>query len=275
MAYNTILVQFDHQGTADARLAFAADLSRRFDADLIGFCAAEVRPLIPAAEGVSIDGEVMSRLAADMEGDFARLKHLFEEKMNDGDRATWRAFLDNPTRSLLLNARAADLIVTGKADGSLAGDHYRTIDTGELILSAGRPVLIMADEGRPLRAENIVVAWKDTREARRAVADAMPFLRYAKDVLVVTLEDHERAAARANLSDVVRFLMRHGVKARSEVVGHERSEDANTLALVAGNMDADLVVAGGYGHSRMREWAFGGLTRSLLLDGRLNRFFSN
>lgn len=69
--------------------------------------------------------------------------------------------------------------------------------------------------------------------------------------------------------------MRYGVKARSEVVGHERSEDANTLALVAGNMDADLVVAGGYGHSRMREWAFGGSTRSLLPDGRLNRFFSN
>ena len=120
MTYNTILVQFDHQGAADALLAFAADLSRRFDSDLIGFCAAEVRPLIPAAEGVSIDGEVMGSLVEDMEGDFTRLEHLFEEKMNDGDRATWRAFLDNPTRSLLLNARAADLIVTGKAEGSVA-----------------------------------------------------------------------------------------------------------------------------------------------------------
>ena len=116
----------------------------------------------------------------------------------------------------------------------------------------------MSEKGEPLRRKNILVAWKDTREARRAVADAMPFLVHADDVLVATMEDHERAVARSSVADVVKYLMRHGVKARSEVAGHERANDIDTLVGMAENMGADLIVAGAYGHSRLREWAFGG-----------------
>ena len=275
MIYNTIMVQFDVEGPLEPRLSFAAELAKRFEASLIGFSAADVLPILPAIEGVVMDGEVLQRMSDDLQRDFDRLQESFEERLAGSEHATWRSFFQRPTECLVMHARAADLIVTGRPDPGLAGDPYRGVDLGQLILSAGRPVLLMSDKGEPLKAKSILVAWKDTREARRAVADAMPFLVHADDVLVATVEDHERAVARSSVADVVKFLMRHGVKARSEVAGHERANDIDTFVSMAENMGADLIVAGAYGHSRLREWAFGGMTRSLLLDGRLHRLLSN
>ena len=275
MIYNTIMVQFEARGAPEPRLGFAADLARRFDADLIGFSAAEVQPIIPAAEAAVVDGEMLQQMSDDLQRSFDRLQEAFEARMAGSEQATWRSFFARPTACLVSNARAADLIVAAQPDPGFAGDSYQSVDLGELILAAGRPVLVMSEKGEALEAKRILVAWKDTREARRAVADAMPFLVRAEEVLVATMEDHERSAARSGLADVVRYLMRHGVKARLEVVGHERANDIDTLALLAENIGADLIVAGAYGHSRLREWAFGGVTRSLLRDGRFNRFLSN
>lgn len=275
MIYNSIMVEFEARGTAEPRLAFAMDLARRFEANLIGFCAAEVRPVFPAAEGVLADGKVLQQLGEGLQRDFDRLQDEFENATTGAEMATWRAFFARPTDCLSANARAADLIVTARPDPALGGGGYQSTDIGQLVLSAGRPVLVMSRKGERLSASRILIAWKDTREARRAVADAMPFLRQAEDVLVATMEDRERAVARSNVADVVKYLMRHGVKARCEVAGHERANDIDTLVAMAENMESDLIVAGAYGHSRLREWAFGGLTRSLLRDGRVNCFLSN
>ena len=275
MIYNTIMVHFDAHGASEPRLTFAAELARRFEASLIGFSAADVRPILPAAEGVMIDGEVLQQMSEELQRGFDRLQEDFESRMAGGESATWRSFFQRTTESLVTNARAADLIVTAKPDPAIAGDVYQAVDLGQLVLAAGRPVLVMSDKGEPLSGKRILIAWKDTREARRAVADAMPFLVHADDVLVATMEDQERAVARTSVADVVKYLMRHGVKARSEVAGHERANDIDTLVGMAENIGADLIVAGAYGHSRLREWAFGGVTRSLLRDGRLNRLLSN
>jgi nucleotide-binding universal stress UspA family protein len=149
------------------------------------------------------------------------------------------------------------------------------VDAGTLILSAGRPVLFAADSLAPLAAEKVLVAWKDTREARRAVADAMPFLRAAREVLVTTIAEGDQKAARESAADVVRFLLKHDVKARSDVLGIGHANGAEALLEIARETGADLVVAGGYGHSRVRERIFGGITRSLLDHGSLNRLLSN
>ena len=143
------------------------------------------------------------------------------------------------------------------------------------ILSAGRPVLFAADDMKPLRAETVVVAWKDAREARRAVIDAMPFLTNAKEVVVAAVAAAGDHFAGDSIADVVRFLMKHGVQARSELLEAGRSDAAGMLADKASEIGADLVVAGGYGHSRIREWAFGGVTRSLLGAGSFHRLLSN
>ena len=275
MIYSTIMVQLNVDGSSTDRIEFAWELANRFEADLIGFAACDVRPVIPATDGVVVDGEIMRYQMEEIENRLKALRKEFEEKTRDSNRATWREFVGNPTRLLAQQARAADLIVAGAAGNGIAADYYRTADIGTLILSAGRPILFASESLAPLKADNVVVAWKDTREARRAVADAMPFLVHARDVLVVTLEEADLREAQDSVTDVVRFLMKHGVRARSDVVAIGGRHDGEALAEIARGVGADMVVAGGFGHSRLREWAFGGVTRSLLRDRSLNRLISN
>lgn len=274
MAYNTIMVQLDVDTTATPRLTFALELARRFEADLIGFAAAEPHVFVPRDEGGLIAAEMMRQRTEEIEERLKALKEEFLSVAGDGERVSWRGGLGNPTRLLAMHARAADLIVTGTPPEH-AQDDRRTLDAGALILSAGRPVLFAAETLAPLVAQKVLIAWKDAREARRAVADAMPFLKSAREVRVVTIAEGDQKAARQSAADVVRFLMRHGAKAVSDVLGIGGANREEAISEIAREMGADLVVSGGYGHSRFREWAFGGMTRSLLADGSLHRLISN
>ncbi|TGQ35598.1 MULTISPECIES: universal stress protein [unclassified Mesorhizobium] len=273
MIFNTIIVQLDIDSPAAPRTAYALELARRFEATLIGFAAADAYVFAPGDDGGMAAAEIMRQRRTEIED---RLKILKEEFLSIvGDDASWREEIGDPTRLLAMHARAADLVVTGAPVSGVAGDYRRTVDIGTLVLSAGRPVLLAADKLVPLDPKKVLVAWKDTREARRAVTDAMPFLTGAQDVLVATIEEQNQRNARESIGDVVRFLMRHGVKARSEVMGLGHADTGEAVIELARGMSAELVVAGGYGHSRIREWAFGGMTRSLLKQGSVNRLFSN
>lgn len=273
MIYNSIMVQLDIDATATPRLKFAWELAQRFEADLIAFAAAEGRLLVPSGDSGIAVGEIMRQQVDDIERRLKELEQEFQLVTEDSNRASWRGDIGEPTRLLALDARSADLIVIGSPQRS--ADYLRTVDPGSLVLSAGRPILVASESLSPIKAEQIVVAWKDTREARRAVVDAMPFLTEAGDVLVVTVQEDDRVLARESAADVVRFLMKHGVRARSEVIGVAGFDPAETIARIANETGADLVVSGGYGHSRVREWAFGGVTRSLLHQGALHRLISN
>ena len=93
--------------------------------------------------------------------------------------------------------------------------------------------------------------------------------------MVATLEEGDAGASRESADDVLRFLMKHGAKARLEVIEAGRVDVGETISEMARGIGADLIVSGGYGHSRLREWAFGGVTRTLLRDASLNRLISN
>lgn len=103
----------------------------------------------------------------------------------------------------------------------------------------------------------------------------MPFLVGAHEVTVITIAEGDQKAARESAADVARFLTKHGVKASSDVLGIGGADREEALVEIAREMGSDLVVAGGYGHSRLREWAFSGVTRSLLGDGSMHRLISN
>jgi nucleotide-binding universal stress UspA family protein len=268
------VVQLDIDAPATPRLNFAWDIARRYEASLIAFAAAEAFLLIPGDMDGGATGEAMRLQIEDIEDRLKGLKAEFEAFTRNSSKASWRGMVGEPTRLLALNARAADLIITGSDDMG-ARSRLRTIDPGELILSAGRPILFASKDHRPMTAENVFVAWKDTREARRAVVDALPFLVSARHVLVATIAEDERVSARDSVADVVRFLMKHGVKARSEVLDADKMDAAEALLTTATETGAELVVAGGYGHSRLREWAFGGVTRSLLDDSSMNRLLAS
>ncbi len=103
----------------------------------------------------------------------------------------------------------------------------------------------------------------------------MPFLSGASEVVVVTIGEASQRAPLEGAADVARLLARHGIQARAEVLRNDRGDVAQTIRSFAREAGAQLVVAGAYGHSRLREWAFGGVTRSLVADGSLHRLLSN
>jgi nucleotide-binding universal stress UspA family protein len=119
-----------------------------------------------------------------------------------------------------------------------------------------------------------MVAWKDTREARRAISDALPFLNQAKQVNVLTHSEGDAATETRSLAEVVEWLGRHGVLAESRLVD-QGVEFLDALGLLTLTETPDLIVAGGYGHSRFREWLFGGVTNDLLAARNISRLFSN
>jgi len=272
MSYRSILVQIDIDGAPEARIRFGMEVARRFDAALIGFCAAQPHPAVAPMDGAIMAGELVRREAEEIQAGLDAVARVFAGMAGE---ASFRGMVGDPTRSLIELARQADLIVSGPRDEHLGRDGYRGVDLGALILSAGRPVLVGTRSHAAFKGERVLVAWKDTREARRAVVDALPFLKTAQEVTVVTVEEDDRAHARESLADVVAFLEAHGVTARSECLLPVDEEFGDTLSTAAFEMGADLVVSGGYGHSRLREWAFGGVTRRLIEASSTNRLFSN
>jgi nucleotide-binding universal stress UspA family protein len=111
------------------------------------------------------------------------------------------------------------------------------------------------------------VAWKDTREARRALADSLPILKCAEQVLVMAISSRDEAeSTRVHVSAVLDYLLDHGIEARSRVVAANEAEAAPLIQAEARAIDADLIVAGAYGRTRLGEWLFGGVTLGLLSE---------
>ena len=147
-------------------------------------------------------------------------------------------------------------------------------DLSNLLMQAGRPVLAVPAEAESFSAERILIAWKDTREARRAVSDALPLLRRAAHVQILTVEEGDNSQERASVSDVAQWLARHQVTA--EVVTRSGDGDiSRSLEFGIAAFRPDLVVAGAFGHSRFREWILGGVTRGLLANPTISILFSH
>jgi nucleotide-binding universal stress UspA family protein len=170
--------------------------------------------------------------------------------------------LELPYELVSREARAADLVIVGARH--TGGDVQDLVDPGVILLRAGRPVLVAPDAVAPPQLRRVVVAWKETRECRRAVRDALPFLQRAEEVLILGIDEGQPETAKRHLSDVAGYLRRHGVVVPREVWRQARGPIAAELLHLVSDEGADLIVAGGYGHSRLGEWIFGGVTHELL-----------
>jgi len=269
MSCKTIVVNLAVDADPRPIVKLAAELAQRFGARLIGLAAADVPPLVSTGEGLVYEGEVMQIQRTEIEKRLAELRDEFEKLVPASAGREWTQYISGPTRALGLVARSADLIVTG--DGG--EDVYRAVDVGSLVLGAGRPVLVAASNAEHLMGKTVLVAWKDSREARRALSDSLPFLGKASEVVVATMETESERDVRSSLADVATFLKRHGITVRTEVVSGDA--DGDRLVAFARSIHADLIVSGAYGHSRLREWAFGGVTRTLIHESGINRLLSN
>ncbi|MET3649202.1 universal stress protein [Phyllobacterium ifriqiyense] len=273
MSYRTILANLNIDGPTAALIDFSISIATRFNAHLIGACAADITLPMTAPEGVLIDGETMRRQREEIGQRLKKMRREFESLAGTNVSHEWRDAITNPTRFLLDNSRVADLIVTGCEDDFTLGHPDSFINLGNVLLQAGRPVLVAAKEARRIFTNMAVIAWKDTREARRAVVDALPLLCQASEVIVVTVDRHADILTQEGMDDVCMFLRRHGVTARSEIL-KEKHESESLLSFIR-QADAELVISGAYGHSRVRELIFGGVTRSLLAEDDFSRFLSS
>jgi nucleotide-binding universal stress UspA family protein len=267
VSYASLMVHQDIDGANDCRLQIAAELARRFDARLIGIAAADPNP--PAYGGGGFAAGLIKQRRAQIETGLKQAAERFHAAATgNAKEAEWRQAFAKPTAYVAAEARAADLVITGPARGSVYLDPFDVLDPAELVMRAGRPILVVPAEAETLNSKHVLVAWKDTREARRAVADALPLLQAAADVTVVEIsEGDERASAGRHVADVAAWLKRHGVSASAHAVTAGEPPFAALQRLLSQNA-ADLIVAGAYGHSRLQEWILGGLTRDLLTNAR-------
>jgi nucleotide-binding universal stress UspA family protein len=194
--------------------------------------------------------------------EFAQAEELFRDAAGSSNSVEWRQAFRPSTFFLCEQARAADLVIVGR-HAALDPPHGSLgVAPADVIMQCGRPVLVVPPMQRSISAERIVIAWKDTREARRVVADCMTFLKQAKEVFVVSIRDDEDASGP---DDVVAHLRRHGVPAEALIrAGRLARDPSDDILNIVAEKGADLVVCGAYGHSRMRVFVLGGVTRALL-----------
>jgi nucleotide-binding universal stress UspA family protein len=266
MSYATLLVYVNADHVSKQLLSVAAGLADKFSARLIGLSALAIMPPVVAGGVVVVDNATEFDIAQ-MKAKLEQAGSTFRATAGSDRQTEWRSFLELPTESLIIEARCADLIVVEQ--NKVSWDIHRAADNGSTILGAGRPVLVVPTAVRTLAADHVVVGWKDTREARRAVQDALPFLHEAKRVTIVEIiEKDGMGGARHYADDVVSYLARHRIKAEARVeaqlLGSTGADQIIGLSLDEG---ADLLVTGAYGHSRLNEWIFGGMTRGLLGSG--------
>jgi nucleotide-binding universal stress UspA family protein len=263
VSYATVMVHVDVGNGADARVRLAAALADRFAADLIGVSACLLPPY-PAESAYFVTRDVIEQERRDIETLLVRAETAFRAAAGaDRRRIEWRAAIEPPDTYLATQARAADLVIVGRRAGAVDG--ARVPDPGGIALRAGRPVLVVPPDVDTLAGERVVVGWKDTREARRAIRDALPLLERAGAVTLVEICDEPSVAeGRQHLEDVARYLARHKVKVGAKIATAPDGRVADELIRLAKADNADLIVAGAYGHSRLGEWVFGGATRNLL-----------
>ena len=263
MSYKTILVHLQLGEPHAALLHLAARLGDRFDAHLVGVAASQpLQALI--AEG-SVNGLLIEDELDELRREMAVTELAFHTALGRRPAGvSWCASSDclSVADYVVQVARGADLILTDATPGGFF-DAQRHVQMSELLMRAGRPVLLAPAPASPLLFMHALVAWDDSRECRRAAVDALPLLLDAERVSVVQVAaEGAHDAVVAKLDGVVAWLRSHGVGAQPLML--PASGGPPLLGAIAVDQACDLIVAGAYGHSRLREWALGGVTRALI-----------
>lgn len=281
MEYRDILVHLDKYRGAETRLALAIALAAKHQARLRGFYGFDLppAPAPPRIVGGLYAEDVNAVAAYERErdsaySDAAHIEARFHAAAREaGIASDWQICSDkaaNLASFVTEQARYADLAVVGQADADHPFfDGLATLPEA-VMMGCGRPVLVVpfASEAATL-GKNVLVAWNASREAARAVGDAMPLLQAAETVTVVSVGPSYDAPRDEPEGTLVAYLAEHGIRAAaSHLVANGLDAGALILAQAA-DLGCDLLVMGGYGHSRTRELILGGVTRAVLHEMNL------
>ncbi len=285
MALKDILVHLDASPRSGVRLDVAADLAARHAAHLTAVFVIEQPPAawFYGDPGGYVDARLIDEMMEKMREramiEASRTEQEFRERLRrDGIQGEWRLVDGNTAETVALHARYADLAILGQhnPDDTTIGTAAQVAPA--TLLSSGRPVLVVPYVGAVTTlARTVLVGWKSSREAARAVNDALPLLRQAQSVTVLAINPKEGIGGDGDVpaADIALHLARQGVKAAAAHTVAAEISEGDVLLNHADETGADLIVAGGYGHSRLREFTFGGVTRTLLTTMTVPVFLSH
>jgi nucleotide-binding universal stress UspA family protein len=252
MAIKDLMVHLDGFDRSELRLAIGCDLAQRLGAHLMAIHTADT-------------GSPSYAPGEDPLGRHAERRY-FDRVRKAGVEATWQ--VGTTAESVTDAACYADLTIVGQWDpkNSAANDTDNVPEA--VLLTSGRPLLVVPYTGNfATVGRRVLIAWKKSREAVRAVNDALPILALAETITLLTINPtQEKSDEQDSAQNMAKHLARHGVKAAVERAILKDIPDATVLLNSASDFAADLIVAGGYSHSRVREMAFGGVTRTLLTE---------
>jgi nucleotide-binding universal stress UspA family protein len=264
MALKNILVHVTDTAQSQHRVDAALDMAVRHDAHLTGI-GVEPTLDLPTYAAPEIPENVLREIRAQHVARAAAAHANFEAAAKRAgwfDRSDWMTEQGAPIEILALHARYADLTIVGQTPPPNTPNGEATL-AHDLVLQSGRPVLVMPFFGAnaPI-GDNVVVAWNGSREAARAVGDAMPILERAKNVNVLSIQPEGIGDAPG--ADIAHHLARHGIRATAKQSVANRIDTGDVLLNFIADSGADLLVMGAYGHTRMREIILGGVTRHVL-----------
>lgn len=271
MSYKTILVHVDNDRHARERIELAARIANNENAHLVGAAPTGISRFVYQTR-YAYDGGGM---AAHLESHLEQLRKQARESLAAFEAAAQRIGArsfesrevdDEAGAGLSLQARYADLVVVGQVDP----DHPSAATLSDfpefVVMNSGRPVLLVPYVGHFQTAgSRVLIAWDASTSATRAVTAALPLLQRAEnvDVVVFNADTSSDAHGEQPGADIALYLARHDV--RVNVVHQKTSIDVgNALLSIAADLGSDMLVMGGYGHSRFREIILGGVTRTIL-----------
>ncbi len=267
--YKDLLVAIDASETNGKRVDYAIRLAKRFDAHLTALYLIP-RYAPPASTGIGV------HLTADIQGKMDRLEQEQADKAiarfkeaadREGvahDTRQDRGFQVDFGKMLSVHGRYTDAVIAGQPAEDQTG---AILDTGDVVLSSGAPVIIVPYVGSPdTTAERVMIAWNASRESARAVRDAMPLLEKAKRVDIVCFRPRQGGDGHGDMpgADIALHLARHDIQVDVEVIEAKDIDVGNALLSHLADRGSDMLVMGGYGHSRLREFILGGATRTIL-----------
>jgi nucleotide-binding universal stress UspA family protein len=278
MALRDFLVSVDRTRAGAARLRLALALARANGAHLTAIYPPPADTLAPGLEfapgappGVVVPGPMTgpapSEIARDVETAEAA-ERLFESELQaNGIAGEWYLLGEHDAAELIEFAKAVDLVILGQLAQEQQEEGAAQFPPENVLMEAGRPVLVVPYAGAfATIGRRVLIAWDGSREAVRALNDAIPLIAGAEaaSVMLVAARQEEFDGMRGALERTLRHLQRHGVDARPEEMVRGDMAISDVLLSRAADLGIDLIVAGAYHHSPLREAVLGGVSRELL-----------